>query len=198
MSFASEALALTELDRSRLQEAMPRQWARMLTCMQCGTCTASCPAAHVMDISPRRMWRMVQLGLIEEVLRSKSIWLCTACYTCHVRCPREIPLTETIGRLKELALQQNLASSATSRAFCRSFLGVLRRHGRIREMELMIRYVLGTNPLAGVRFAPLGWKMFLRGKLPLQLPRLGGSGRLGRLLERVAQLEESFGRTPTG
>jgi len=196
MSMSGEVLALTDLDHNLVQQVVPGRWEKMFSCIQCGTCTASCPAAHVMDISPRRMWRMVQMGLIEEVLRSRSIWLCSACYTCQVRCPRGIPLTETINRLKEAALHRGLACSAPSRALYRSFLGVLRRYGRIREMELMIRYVLATNPLAGVRLAPLGLKMLLRGKLPLQLPRLGAAGRLDRLLERVTQLEAPLGRTP--
>ena len=28
-------------------------------CIQCGTCTGSCPNAYAMDITPRAMWRRV-------------------------------------------------------------------------------------------------------------------------------------------
>ena len=31
-------------------------------CIQCGTCTASCPNAFAMDLTPRQLWRMVSLG----------------------------------------------------------------------------------------------------------------------------------------
>ncbi len=195
MSIETEMLNLTHIDRSMLAEVSPSHWEKMLSCIQCGTCTASCPAAHMMDIPPRRMWRMVQLGLVEKVLRSKSIWLCSACYSCHVRCPRGIPLTETMNRLKQLALQRGLVSSGTSQAFYRSFATLIRRYGRMREMELMARYVL-SNPLAGVRFAPLGWKMLWRGKLQVQLPRLAGQDRLGRLFDRVAELEQQTPDSP--
>ena len=48
---------------------------KLLTCIQCGTCTASCPTAYAMDYTPRQLWRLVQLGLKEEVLSSNSFWL---------------------------------------------------------------------------------------------------------------------------
>ncbi|MGQ9489487.1 MAG: 4Fe-4S dicluster domain-containing protein [Anaerolineae bacterium] len=80
------------------------------TCIQCGTCTASCPSASAMDLTLRKMWRMVQLGLVEEVLRSKTMWLCSICYQCQVRCLRRIPLTETIAKLKQLAVSDQAIS----------------------------------------------------------------------------------------
>jgi len=57
---------------------------KLLTCIQCGTCTASCPTAYAMDYTPRQLWRLVQLGLKNEVLSSNSFWLCTACYACKI------------------------------------------------------------------------------------------------------------------
>ena len=159
-------------------------------CIQCGTCTASCPAAHAMDISPRQMWRMVQLGLEEEVLRSKTMWLCSLCYQCQVRCPRGIPLTDTITCLKEMALKRQLASSRVSAGFYRVFADVIRRYGRTRELEFMVRFFLATNPLNALNFAGMGLTLFGRGKVHPELPKLGGEGRLDRLFQRVAELEE--------
>ncbi|MGQ9467081.1 MAG: 4Fe-4S dicluster domain-containing protein [Anaerolineae bacterium] len=190
MSVNSEVLDLTHVDRTLAQRVTPGRWEKMLSCIQCGTCTASCPAAPAMDLSPRRMWRMVQLGMTEEVLRSKSIWLCSLCYNCQVRCPRGIPLTETITRLKELAMERGIVSSPASGAFYRTFVGVMRRYGRMRELEVMARYFLASNPLAALGFARLGLTMLARGKIGLELPRLGGEGRLDRLFQRVAELEE--------
>jgi len=189
MAAAPEVLDLTHADRSLAQQVTPGRWEKMLSCIQCGTCTASCPAAPAMDLSPRRMWRMVQLGMTEEVLRSKSIWLCSLCYNCHVRCPRGIPLTETIVRLKELAIERGIVSSPQSGAFYRTFADVMRRYGRMREVEFMARYFLASNPLAALGFARLGLTMLARGKIGLELPRLGGEGRLDRLFARVAELE---------
>ncbi len=160
-------------------------------CIQCGTCTASCPASPAMDLSPRQMWRMVQLGLEEEVLRSKTMWLCSLCYQCQVRCPRGIPLTDTITRLKEMALKRQLAASRESAGFYRTFTDVVRRYGRMREMEFMVRYFLATNLLNGLNYAKMGLALFSRGKARPEFPKLGGEGRLDKLFERVAELEKA-------
>jgi len=142
-----------------------------------------------MDITPRQMWRLAQLGFRDQVLHSKAMWLCSLCYTCHVRCPRGIPLTETIVKLKQLALREGIVEWPESTAFYRAFADVMRRYGRMRELELMARYFLITNPLTALSYAKLGLTLLARGKVHLELPRLGGEGRLDRLFERVAELE---------
>ena len=142
-----------------------------------------------MDITPRQMWRMVQMGLHDQVLHSKAIWLCSLCYMCHVRCPRGIPLTETIVKLKQMALDQGTGKWRESTAFYGSFSDVMRRYGRMRELEFMVRYFLASNPLNALGFAIMGLKMLIRGKAHLELPRLAGEGRLDRLFDRVQELE---------
>jgi heterodisulfide reductase subunit C len=67
-------------------------------CYQCGTCSATCPTAHAMDYSPRTLWRLVELGQFDELLKSNTFWMCTACYSCTVRCPREIPIGISVKR----------------------------------------------------------------------------------------------------
>ena len=65
-----------ELNRDVLDHTFAERVApdreKLLTCIQCGTCTASCPTAYAMDYTPRQLWRLIQLGLKEEVLRSNS------------------------------------------------------------------------------------------------------------------------------
>lgn len=142
-----------------------------------------------MDITPRMMWRLTQLGLQDEVLHSKAIWLCSLCYMCHVRCPRGIPLTETIVKLKQLAIQEGIEEWRESTAFYHSFSDVVRRYGRMRELEFMIRYFLSSKPLNALGFTKLGLKLLARGKAQVEVPQVGGEGRLDRLYERVAELE---------
>ncbi len=93
------------LDRDFMREVEP-DWHKLLTCFQCGTCSASCPAADLMDYSPRQLWQMMRLGLREEVMQSRTFWLCTQCYACQVRCPRGISIAETMRRLREWAVAQ--------------------------------------------------------------------------------------------
>lgn len=60
-------------------------------CMNCGICTAICPAAEFYDYDPRRICDAVQRGdeeEIERLLKSDTIWYCGQCLSCKTRCPR--------------------------------------------------------------------------------------------------------------
>jgi heterodisulfide reductase subunit D len=74
---------------------------KLATCLQCGTCSSSCPTYFAMDTPPRKLWRMVHLGLKDEIARSSTFWLCTACYSCTVRCPRGIPVSDSMRQIRE-------------------------------------------------------------------------------------------------
>jgi heterodisulfide reductase subunit D len=100
-------LATTERDIGFGEEVTP-DLSVLNTCMQCGTCSASCPTAYAMDYTPRQLWKLVQLGLKEEVAKSRTFWLCTTCKACTVRCPRGIDLTQTMIMLKEYAVREGL------------------------------------------------------------------------------------------
>jgi len=69
---------------------------RILACMQCGMCTASCPYGDVMEYPPRRLIAMLRAGQIEKVIRSEALLGCVACYSCMAKCPRGIRLTEIL------------------------------------------------------------------------------------------------------
>ena len=61
------------------------------TCINCGTCTAICPAAEFYKYDPRKVVDTVQRkddGEIEALLRSDTIWYCGECMSCVTRCPR--------------------------------------------------------------------------------------------------------------
>lgn len=60
-------------------------------CMNCGVCTAICPAAEFYNYDPRIVVDKVQTKddkIIEELLRSETIWYCGQCMSCKTRCPR--------------------------------------------------------------------------------------------------------------
>jgi heterodisulfide reductase subunit D len=91
-----------------LAERVTPKWEELFSCMQCGTCSSSCPTAYAMDYTPRQLWQMMRLGMEEEVLNSQTFWLCTACKSCQVRCPRGISLTDTMLALKEYATREEV------------------------------------------------------------------------------------------
>jgi heterodisulfide reductase subunit C1 len=60
-------------------------------CMNCGVCTAICPAAEFYNYDPRKIVDEVQTKddeKIAELLKSETIWYCGECMSCKTRCPR--------------------------------------------------------------------------------------------------------------
>ena len=100
-------LALDEIDRELIKEIEP-DWRKMMTCIECGSCTASCPAGPLMDYAPREIWRLMRLGMREELTNSRTFWLCTQCDACTVRCPRGIVTSETMLNLRRWAIAEGL------------------------------------------------------------------------------------------
>jgi len=74
-------------------------------CYQCGACSSGCPLTDEMDLLPSTVMRLVQLG-VEEVLNSKTIWICSSCFTCQVRCPRGIDVANVMEALRQLVLRR--------------------------------------------------------------------------------------------
>ena len=78
----------------------------LLACYQCGKCSAGCPAVSQMDILPNQIIRFAQLGLKEELLKSKAIWVCASCMTCNARCPKGINIAEVIEAVRQILLRK--------------------------------------------------------------------------------------------
>jgi len=71
-------------------------------CIQCGTCTASCESGRWTALKTRMIIRKVVLGDL-SVLSDPDIWLCTTCYQCYERCPRDVRPTDVIMELRNYA-----------------------------------------------------------------------------------------------
>ncbi|MCP4118408.1 MAG: heterodisulfide reductase [Desulfobacteraceae bacterium] len=161
------------------------------SCIQCGTCTASCPNEFDMDLAPRKLWRMVLMDRHEEIFDSRTFTLCSSCYLCTLRCPRGLPLTAAMAKLKAVAAKSDLAKHRTSTRFYKSFMESVRRHGRVREGEFMGLYFLAMkNPLLPLRFASLGIQLIKKNKVAFELPAKSGVGNLDRLFKKAAEIEE--------
>ena len=76
------------------------------TCINCGTCTAICPAAEFYKYDPRKILDTVQRkdnDEIEALLRSDTIWYCGECMSCVTRCPRKNGAGLVIMALRNLS-----------------------------------------------------------------------------------------------
>ncbi|EHQ36967.1 CoB--CoM heterodisulfide reductase subunit C [Methanoplanus limicola] len=77
-------------------------------CYQCGTCTGSCPSAPRSSYRIRKFMRRAVLGLEDEALTDPDLWLCTTCYSCSDRCPRDILPTDVIMAMRNLAFKRDI------------------------------------------------------------------------------------------
>ena len=80
----------------------------LLSCYQCGKCSAGCPMSFAMDMLPNQIIRLMQLGLEEDIAKANTIWLCASCTTCAVRCPRGVDLSRVMEALRALALRKRV------------------------------------------------------------------------------------------
>lgn len=115
-------------------------------CFACGTCTAVCPVFNVNDqYNPRKIIRMILLGLKEEVLRNDFIWLCSGCYSCYELCPRDVKITRLMAAVKNIAVREGYIPKAM-----RISVDLLEKFGRlleVSEFENMVRSKKGMPEL---------------------------------------------------
>lgn len=156
-------------------------------CIQCGTCSGSCPVAHTMDYFPRKVIAMLRAGKIEEVLKSDTIWICASCYSCTVRCPAGIKYTDFMYHLKRTGEREGIKpKNQTGVKLARSFNKVVSGHGRSYEPELMLRFHL-PDIFSLIKLAPFGLKLFFKNRMPILPSRVKGVKHIKKALELVKE-----------
>ncbi len=156
---------------------------RVMDCYQCGKCSAGCPTAYEMDLTPRQMIRAIQLGLREEALRSSTIWMCVSCQTCSVRCPVQIDIARVIEAVRLLAVdEQSPVAEKNVKLYHQVFLKSVQFTGRLYEMGLSVAFnMLSRQPFTGVDILPT---MLRKGKLAL-MPAFKGAGEVEAIFARL-------------
>ncbi len=158
-------------------------------CIQCGTCTASCPSATRWEYTPSGVIAMIRAGMRDEVLSSSSIWHCLSCYFCTVRCPRGVKPTELFHILECLAEQHGFRTSETrTPVMYRSFVSSIKGNGRVHEFGMMFRYYLTTNPLAALKLLPVGLQLFSHKRMPLLPKKVKGKDDLSKIIQRLKEV----------
>lgn len=180
-----------------LQAAIEERGLRAIRrCYQCRKCTNGCPLTFAMDLTPHQVVRAVQLGLDQQVLGAKTIWVCAACQTCSTRCPNDIDIAHLMDLLRqENRFRRIKPAEPEVVLFHRAFLGSVRRHGRVFELGMLARYKWAAL-WAGLRKGPqslkdaasrlwqdarLGWAMFRRGRLRLWPNRIHAKDQIRQM-----------------
>lgn len=152
---------------------------RLLSCIQCGTCSGTCPLSIYMDLTPRQIIALVREGFREDALRSKTIWLCASCYSCSVECPQKISITDIMYRLKREAIRSNLFPKRFPiPVLAREFCEMVRQRGRNSEFWVVFRMALRSNPFVLLSMARTGWDLWRTGRLSLRRERIQRANEL--------------------
>jgi heterodisulfide reductase subunit C2 len=159
-------------------------------CIQCGTCSGSCPTSYVMDHAPRKIFSLIRAGFRDEVLSSNTIWFCSSCYTCAVRCPKEIKITDVMYALKRLAVAEGEAKGQKGVILSEIFADLVNKYGRNHETELMTRYIIRAESFNFIHFIPQGWTLFKNRRLPFFPHRIKNISQLRTILKKVDELGE--------
>ena len=153
-------------------------------CIQCGTCSGVCPLSVYMDYTPRQVMALVRADFKNEVLSSKTVWLCASCYACTVECPRKIRITDIMYALKQRAIQEGIYPRRFPiPVLAKEFSDMVRRRGRITEMLLVARLFLKTSWLAALSSWRLGLGLMRTGRLAVRQEQIERRAELATMLE---------------
>jgi quinone-modifying oxidoreductase subunit QmoC len=172
-------------------------WVKM--CMQCGVCSGSCPFGPHWDHPPQEIFMMIRAGKRDEVLQSDSMWMCTSCYNCIVRCPRELPITHIMHGLANYAHRLGIApKNQPTRKFATMFWKNLTKKGRVNELKLGVALYFMNGFVEGIKTAlkaaPLGLNM-IKTKRMSPMEYFGGHGvkdtsGLHAILKKAREIED--------
>jgi heterodisulfide reductase subunit C len=142
-------------------------------CIQCGTCSGSCPSGGFMDHGPRKLFAMIRAGMKDEVLSSNTIWYCVSCYNCYVRCPQSIKVTDVMYAIKSISTIENKFNKRFySPKFTKTFVEIVSNNGRNSEFKLMMKYFMRTNILDAIKNIPVSIRLWRKGRLKLKSQKI--------------------------
>lgn len=156
---------------------------QLKSCIQCGTCSGTCPLSIYMDFSPRQVMALVRADFKNEVLSSKTVWLCASCYACTVECPRQIRITDIMYALKQRAIKEGIYPKRFPiPILAKEFSEMVRRKGRITETLLVMRLFLKANWRAVLSSWRLGLGLIRTGRFVVRAERIERQAELQKML----------------
>jgi len=159
---------------------------KLESCIQCGTCSGVCPLSIYMDHTPRQVMALTRADFKNEVLRSRTIWLCASCYACTVECPQEIRITDIMYELKQRAILEGIFPKRFPiPILAHDFSEMVKKNGRITEMILVIKLFMKTSWLAALGNWRLGIDLMRTGRFSLATEKIKQHGDIARMLDAV-------------
>jgi len=161
-------------------------------CIQCGTCSGTCPAAEFMDHSPRAIIGMIRADQKDDVLASNTYWSCASCYHCTVRCPAGIDIAYMMYALKRYSMWKNsYGKNLIGPDFSASFVKMIVNSGRSFEPILAATYLPRFSAGEIVQEALTATGLVLKGKMPLLPKKIKRLKNFQRMVKRIIPIGES-------
>jgi heterodisulfide reductase subunit C len=173
---------MAAVDEDFKQEVLRLAGREVLSCIQCGTCSASCPTARLMNPSIRKLIKFCLEGRKKEALHNDTLWLCTSCLLCTVRCPRGIRPKAVVSALKDIAERDGQRGKDAS--YEEFFLKQIKDYGRIAELPLTAEFLM-VFPEAMVQSMQMGLELLPRGKIEIKVDKIRGRDEVTRIIEEL-------------
>jgi heterodisulfide reductase subunit C len=179
-----------DLDHNFMDEVRASSFSEEISrCIQCGTCSSSCPMVEYMDYSPRKIIAMIKQGFKDEVLKSFTPWLCASCYSCQVRCPSKIKITDIMYSLKRKAVDAKVYPNKLSiPALAQEMHKYIAKNGRNSEIWVVLSmYLRLKDPLGPLKMSSTGLSLMKTGRLKLRKEKIKNTKQLRALLKAVSE-----------
>ena len=146
--YAPKVIKAESIDPKFKYEIMRKPGGEKISlCFQCGTCSADCAIARFSDFyKPRKIARLVQLGLKERIFSDDALWLCARCFTCIDNCPQGVDVSGIIQALRNMLVREKKEMPSVYKLFASNIL----KTGYVYEIpssRLKRRETKGLPPL---------------------------------------------------
>jgi len=156
------------------------------SCIQCGTCSGTCPVAEFMDQTPRRLIGMINANMKEEVLACNTYWFCASCYHCTVRCPAQIDIAEAMYAVKRYSIwHKTNKEELIGPVFSETWVKTIVNSGRSYEPVLAPTYMFSFGPKEFFQEALTATNLMLKGRIPVLPPRIKRLENFKKMIRRI-------------
>lgn len=138
MSTATPDSELYKKCENDLKEMLEKQSSY---CVQCVKCTAGCPAMRLLELHPNEIMANLNLGFIDELVKSDIIWCCVTCFKCKERCPQEVSPADAIYILRSMSVAKGLP---IPEGYSKVLQAILQKGMIQDQQEIMVR-LISTN-----------------------------------------------------
>jgi len=174
--------AITEAERplSFLETVRERSGTEISRCYQCQACGVGCPFVTAMDYRPNQVIRLVQFGMRQAALQSKTIWVCVGCHTCSSNCPMDIDIAAIMDTLRLMSVEEGMPIGKPNIIdFHEEVLRSLEKYGRAHKLGIMLGYKKHQG--GWLSDLDVGLRMLAKRKLELFPSRVKASQEIAEL-----------------